>query len=461
MSAYRGRVYGARQNYGWINISSVTKADGSPHDLDTTSDIYLHRGNSPEGIWENMEVEFAVTQDQKRGRGTYRALHARVTAQGALDKLRNRDLELNLQGMGSTRTLESSSVFATWCLSPKAAARIKEIRLNDGLHTRLLLVWWPVGRRTTKTEQRKLVELTDPMAAITFETSGQHRVLALLVSGEREHSLEARYLMRERGKFHTDIVSTDEVRLVRGEQYIGHDCVEADVPEELFARKPFDWEWVNYFFKEAPRDQCAYRRRRLFAYSVQPPLFVLLAALIGAWGALRWTLTLVLILGGLSIGLRNLNYEGLRHPLSRELFEVYVDIEGNFFIPKIKNKFVFLPLAVSPLALIAAAGAATIRGHSVGSEPWLLSVATLLLVLVVVMAVFTVIALWYQSVDWAAVDKEREHEERARLAREVDELICLTTGPRKADVWALPLNRKTFRFYAAAMKQKVCKGFAA
>src|SRR5690348_17983434 len=44
------------------------------------------------------------------------------------------------------------------------------------------------------------------------------------------------------------------------------------------------WRYVNYLFKKGPCDQCAYRRRRMFAYTFQP--FVLMV--VGAFLAFLW-----------------------------------------------------------------------------------------------------------------------------------------------------------------------------
>jgi hypothetical protein len=50
--------------------------------------------------------------------------------------------------------------------------------------------------------------------------------------------------------------------------------ISVDVPSEIFANPPPAWEaaWVNLWFKNECIDQCHYRRRRMFAYSIQPLL---------------------------------------------------------------------------------------------------------------------------------------------------------------------------------------------
>jgi hypothetical protein len=53
------------------------------------------------------------------------------------------------------------------------------------------------------------------------------------------------------------------------------------VPAELFAKPPetkigkMIWKYVNTFFDEKPQDECAYRKRKIFAFTIQPILFLL------------------------------------------------------------------------------------------------------------------------------------------------------------------------------------------
>jgi len=65
---------------------------------------------------------------------------------------------------------------------------------------------------------------------------------------------------------------------------------EFEVPEELFARKPetktskLVWKWANLWFDSDPIDECDYRRRKILAFTLQPPLmaiFQLLRRIVG------------------------------------------------------------------------------------------------------------------------------------------------------------------------------------
>lgn len=51
--------------------------------------------------------------------------------------------------------------------------------------------------------------------------------------------------------------------------------VEVNVAEGFFAKKPFDWRWVNEMFEGDPMDQCSFRRRRMWAYTGQIAVVVI------------------------------------------------------------------------------------------------------------------------------------------------------------------------------------------
>lgn len=457
---YIGKITVVKKDYAWIGISSVTMEDGSPHDLKTERDIYLHRQDCDIPLRPDMEVAFNADTDEKRGKDTYRAYSARETKQSRLAHLTKGGIELGVQGLGDGRFLEHSSVFASWCLSTEIAAKIKELRLDDKV-VKLLVVHWPVDRRTDRTERRQLVDLADPMCAIGFNAAGVNRIVALVVVGGRMHD---KYLSLDSGHYKTNVVARGDCGTVleKGPEYLASGVIDVEVPEGLFAGKPIDWGWVNMFFKTDPRDQCAFRRRRMFAYTLQPFVALVIGIVIGFWGAVRWLGAAACILGMLSVGTRLINYVPLLHPLRDAPHDTWWEAEGSVFIPVIKKRYVPLPLAVSPLVLIfAAAATSLLEGPHFETLAWLITFSKVMLVPVVVFCLITWYVVWYDGVDWDEVKRQLHEDERRRLVAEVDELICTTTGPRRPNVWQLPFGPKTVRFYALALKQKVCKGFAA
>ncbi len=62
--------------YGFININSVIKEDGSSHNLPTSDNIFIHQGECAPPIKVGIRVLFSITEDQKRGAGKFRAISA-------------------------------------------------------------------------------------------------------------------------------------------------------------------------------------------------------------------------------------------------------------------------------------------------------------------------------------------------------------------------------------------------
>lgn len=102
-----------------------------------------------------------------------------------------------------------------------------------------------------------------------------------------------------------------------------------DVPANCFAPEPAAWEkkWVNLLLKNPLVDQCAFRRRRLFAYTLQP---LYLATKLTLGMACRWLAAIVSLL----FGIWDLNFAPLIHPFRYGFMEIWewVDTSDNFYI---------------------------------------------------------------------------------------------------------------------------------
>lgn len=139
---------------------------------------------------------------------------------------------------------------------------------------------------------RYLYKITDRVGVIQVFSPGRHRILALALNDSKgpdylEKDSRRRYNKSIRA---TDIVGGSELtgnvaintyfsRI--GEDVVGAAIQEVEVPEELFARKPGGplretiWRWTNRWFSTPPRDQCEYRTRLIWAFTVQPLLFAI------------------------------------------------------------------------------------------------------------------------------------------------------------------------------------------
>lgn len=104
---YIGRIVSIPGNDGFafIGIASTAKSDGTPHEIPTKHDIFLHRDESSSSLRVGMTVEFEIIQDTKRGEGFFRA-------QGAVECIEMELLPNNeppIQGFNALAPFGSSS----------------------------------------------------------------------------------------------------------------------------------------------------------------------------------------------------------------------------------------------------------------------------------------------------------------------------------------------------------------
>ncbi len=81
--------------------------------------------------------------------------------------------------------------------------------------------------------------------------------------------------------------------------------VEFEIPKELFAKRSetpfgnFVWRWTNRWYSKEPADQCAYRKRKFFAFTAQPILLIIGRLITGIFGTVYGiVLSIILLLTG-------------------------------------------------------------------------------------------------------------------------------------------------------------------
>src|SRR6185295_9161179 len=188
----------------------------------------------------------------------------------------------------------SGSVPITWCVSPETLKLLAEQEVRD---PQIVICVAPAGEKYAREKEvRKVVALKDLMTYIEFRSSGKNNIWAV-VSFRDPKSAKNLYLSKKDGAYDSSMLSydgtdysgwlkktdsqyRDEEAIAQAELEKTHMLstpVTVNVPVECFAKEPSAWEktWVNHFFRAKSVDQCDFRRRRLFAYLVQP--LVLLA----------------------------------------------------------------------------------------------------------------------------------------------------------------------------------------
>ncbi|GEM_PF-2424351 len=118
-------------------------------------------------------------------------------------------------------------------------------------------------------------------AYIPLKSPGKHTFLMYVFCGEtmRDASDYVDIHLKNYGPSHILYKDLDQGGVLRNKRvYII--ATDFEVPDELFAHKPkkgfgeFVWNWVNKYFKKEPIDQCQYRKRKIFAFTIQPFVFI-------------------------------------------------------------------------------------------------------------------------------------------------------------------------------------------
>lgn len=374
------------------------------------------------------------------------------------------------------------SIPVSWCLDPDLAQVMFD---QYGLNPQVVIVVAPVDGYHINKETRKVVPLRDLMTYMEFKAGGENKIWAFIISSD---SNKNKYLSRERGRYDTDILSdgtewgysfhkttldTDGNEITTTAPRYGS-VVDVNVPEQVFAKEPPEWEkvWVNHLFFTKCFDQCDFRRRRIFAYTVQPVIMLFQIVI-------RLFVTVI----GLLIGSRDFSFKPLFHPLRYGMDDQFkIMFGGTIFVrqldgyfPEPSQPFIdvliffakklcllpFMPLILGILVLIA------------WLNPFLFAYVGLLIIatifaLVIVSLLARCVSLnsnrMARSLDslvnfLRALFKEKEVTEQLNQ----EELAFLFCTPERKELTfkTLPSKKKTIRLHYMNLKNKVCKPFSA
>jgi hypothetical protein len=172
------------------------------------------------------------------------------------------------------KDISSGSVPISWCVSKDTLDALAKEGVTDPM---IVICIAPQGNRYhIKKETRYVLPLSDLMTYISFNTAGDNKVFAF-ISKKGKKSATNSYLYKNDNQYISWMLNYS------GEDYGGKDDlydakpIDVSVPDEMFAKTPFDASWVNALYSDKVVDQCHYRRRRIFSYSIQPLLYLLFA----------------------------------------------------------------------------------------------------------------------------------------------------------------------------------------
>ena len=238
------------------------------------------------------------------------------------------------------------------------------------------------------------------------------------------------------------------------------------MPAGLFAKEPSALEksWVNHFFRSKSPDQCSFRRRRMFAYTVQP--FIIF---------FQWLARLAVTLVALLFGARNISAEPLLHPLTTDFDEcLKMFLGGTVFIrhlPEDDNSdsvegllsvfsygirsfwsLPFMPLLLIPIA-------AMVYFNPIVASTVALTVLGIILLAGFVIGLATGTGSFIVDWFWSLLPARKEDDSELWYLTEED-LIC-STDKKAWSFKTLPSNKKSIRLRFMNLKSKVCRPFSA
>lgn len=421
-----------------------------------------------------------------------------------------------------------------WCINRPAQELIREKGLN---HVWLLL---SITDDQGKELERQFFPLEQLMGYIQFHQPGKH-VFNVVVFGTTSVDPKAPKIVRRRwlrkitpriyrmdlyGRITQDDLTEFRPKWIE-EDSDGHDeevflvassSTEIVVADGFFAKEPAKWvkSWATQIWDNPLRDQCDFRRRLIFAFTIQPILF----ALWYVWGSfwyLLWSIVRfeVAFFATFLLGVRPSKNEnnGVTwrnvfawqfEKFPWEFWSCWYNETGTWFFgtdSKGQKRPLYWVLG-TPIIWVGFYGGtlgwAAYEGHT-GADLWVYAVLTLAELLAYIAVVFlsiivTVAVVWVLIIccarltgrflskkaivekfkriqnrmnDWlerreALRQKKWELSAMSRLKhmeRSVDPILC-DAGPMPVQVKSLPRERQTIGLRFQAVKARVCRPFA-
>lgn len=387
-------------------------------------------------------------------------------------------LELHI----ADKDITGGAAAITWCLDKELLNQVKGYE-----NPHLVISVLPENEKLSSKENRYVVPLKEMMAYVSFRTPGISKIYAYLTEDKPTNVLEKRH-----GEFSTTtVVEGDYASFILGgtvmieeksyirdaEGEVIETCISqkekvnpplphaeplsVDVPREYFAKEPAAWEkaWVTWLLRDKGIDQCAFRKRRLLAYTpfLQPLLMVLNLTI-------RFLCTLV----SLILGLRGFSLKYLLHPLTYDLSDMTSQYHshgifdgGTIFVRPEPEKF-----SSGPKSFLEFLEYVAVRFWALPLMPPVFAVLVLitvfhkwLIVLVCVAGAVILVFTIFSLVSGAAAAIWSWFMEKFNTVislggdNEIEDLICTGDPNRKPKKLSIKLRYQAF-------KAQVCKPFA-
>lgn len=215
-----------------------------------------------------------------------------------------------LQLLVDSKRNAETSIALSWCLDRQT---IQEIQRNPDIREAylLLIVVSKQGSQYYESRnvyQRQVVKLADPMTYIRFYKPGEHYILATICWQPPTHGNSPQSLIyrgRHGYRSHVQRYNLTEVSDEQNKMLEIFDPLEfphrefaflrVEVAAGHFAKQPPQWifDWVNLYYETAPRDQCQFRNRAIWAFTLKPFYFLLRKLgrfVVGVFAIIVWAL---------------------------------------------------------------------------------------------------------------------------------------------------------------------------
>ncbi len=355
--------------------------------------------------------------------------------------------------------LHSPVAAVRWCVDKGTINKLKELRVDKPF---LLFVICSENDGRFSYVDQKVVPLDQAMEFVEFRSSGRHRIFGCLVWGLSKDDLECYF----RNYYGGSNLITPENDFKKPHSYsyweLDYGSVDVVVPDGYFAKEPAAWEkwWVNLWYESKPVNQCHFRKRRLLAYSLQPPVVL-------GYVLCRTFLSLVHILVLLLCGIRKIQYQAILHPFIYDRWDAAPDKLGSIFLEDYSGVerhpvcFLFMPLV--QLVILGLLGLINWGLHRLGLSIGSVLLWFLVINVVVVVATIAVNGLGgFYKLFPAETEEQRSAKKKLELERlyaEYQDIVC-SGAALQPNVSALPSQRRTVYLRFMEFKSKVCLPFA-
>jgi len=279
----------------------------------------------------------------------------------------------------------SATMFMRWSVDPKIIESLEKSGVLDSALILINVSQAGIIDRTIEGDKpfqkfRKpeviVAKLTDVGVYIQFKAPCRHFVVATIVTAYRGHydpldkyntANVIKRLVEEKTDVMSDYAPEEDIRLQTVfdmdtlARYVNTGCVfkvgffpikgdgsgvhwwgdvssknlyyqaaliSVDVDPKLFADKPWDWRWLNWKRENKPRDECQARGRRLYAYTLQPIVWLVILVFYLIAYTLKTAMNIAVVLA-IKIGF--LTRSRIHWP---SVFDVGSDISDSCFVDR-------------------------------------------------------------------------------------------------------------------------------